>query len=33
MIEQGFEFKNGKKLGVNSQNYKFYSSFKCVEIG
>ena len=33
MIEQGFEFKNVKKLGVNSQSFKFYPSFKCVEIG
>ena len=33
MIEQGFELKNVKKLGVNSQSCKFYSSFKCVEIG
>ena len=33
MIEQGFELKNVKKLGVNSQSSIFYSSFKCVEIG
>ena len=33
MIEQGFELKNVKKLGVNSQSCKFYPSFKCVEIG
>ena len=33
MIEQGFELKNVKKLGVNSLSCKFHSSFKCVEIG
>ena len=33
MIEQGFELKNVKKLGVNSQSCKFYSSFEYVEIG
>ena len=33
MIEQGFELKNVKKLGVNSQSCKFYPSFECVEIG
>ena len=34
MTEQGLGFKNVnvKKLGANSQNCKFYSSFKCVEI-
>ena len=33
MTEQGFELKNVKKLGVNSQSCKFDSPFKCVEIG
>ena len=33
MIEQGFGLKNAKKLGVNSQSCKFYSSFECFEIG
>ena len=33
MIEQGFELKNVKKLGVNSQSCKFYSFFEYVEIG
>ena len=32
MKEQGFELKNVKKLGVNSQSCKFHSSFKYVEI-
>ena len=32
MIEQGFELNNVKKLGVNLQSCKFYSSFKCVDI-
>ena len=32
MIEQGFELKNVKKVGVNSQSCKFYTTFKCVEI-
>ena len=33
MIEQGFELKYVKKLVVNSQSFKFYPSFKCVETG
>ena len=32
MIEQGFELKNVKILGVNSQKCKFYSYFECIEI-
>ena len=33
MIVQGFELKNVKKIGVNSQSCKFYASFKRVENG
>ena len=33
MIEQGFGLNNVKKIGVNSQSCKFYSSFECVETG
>ena len=33
MIEQGLDLMNEKKLGVNSQGCKFYSSIKCVKIG
>ena len=28
MIKQGFELTNVKKIGVNSQSCKFYSSFE-----
>ena len=33
MIKQWFELKTVKKIGLNSQSCKFYSSFECVEIG
>ena len=33
MIGKGFELKNVKTIGVNSQSCKWYSSFECVEIG
>ena len=33
MIEEGFQLKNVKKLGVNLQSCKFYPSFECVETG
>ena len=31
MIEQGFELKNVKKLGLHAQSCKFYTSSKCAE--